>query len=65
MNVAGSAWGLGVGQHQDMLLLDGGALFVTPLQPWTNGATISAQGSINGGGSLGQGPLPTPSPAYF
>lgn len=53
------------GESASVNLIDGGAVFINARRPWAKGATLFATGPIAGGGSLGQGALPTPAPADF
>ena len=54
------------GQTLTLKLISGATIFVTPTGTPTNGATVRASDITPGfQGSLSQGPLPTPAPAYY
>lgn len=57
---------LAAGDALNLTLIDGAALFISPeLGPAHTAVSLRASVPLAGGGSLGQGPLPVPSPAYF
>jgi len=57
---------LSPGQAITLKLISGATLFVTPGGTPSNGATLRASGSVPAfQGSLSQGPIPTPAPAYY